>query len=75
MKNVLVDSAKEKRPVTVNGATQSEAELLLLRAWLEIEEWLGRSERAVSNEIKISSVELIGSGSRDDVDHRASGTS
>ena len=54
MKNVLVESAKEKRAVMVNGTTESETELLLLRMWNKVEERLGRAERARWNKIKIS---------------------
>src|SRR5580704_10911142 len=75
MKYVLIESAKEKDAVVVDGTTQGEAELLLLGVRLEIKCWLGRSERAVSNKIKIRSVKLIRSRFCHHVDHRASGSS
>src|SRR5579872_1086436 len=75
VKDVLVESAKEKCSVVADRTTQREAELLLLRVWLEIQERLHRSECTVSNEIKIGSVDLIRSRFRDYVDHRASGPS
>src|SRR5271165_1131659 len=56
-------------------ATHGEAELLLLRARLEIQQRLGGSKCAIANEIEIASVELIGAGFRDHVDDRASGSS
>ncbi len=75
VKDVLIESAKEKDAVVVDGTTQCEAELLLLGVWLEIESWLGRSEGAVSNEIKIGSMQLVRSRFCHHVDHRASGSS
>jgi hypothetical protein len=75
MKDVLVESAKDKDAVVVNRTTQGESELLLLGVWLEIESGLGGSERAVSNEIKIGSMKLVRSRFRDHVDHCTSGSS
>ena len=75
VKDVLIEPAKKKDAVVVNRTAQSEAELLLLGVGLEIERGLCRPERAVSNEIKIGSMELVRSRFCDHVDHRASGPS
>jgi hypothetical protein len=61
VKDVLIEATEEKCAIAVDGTAQGETELLLLLMRLEVEEGMGGAERAVSNEIKIGSVELVGS--------------
>src|SRR5579863_5029997 len=53
VKDVLVESAKKEYAVVTQRPTQGESELLLIRAWFEVQQWLGRTECTIAQEIKV----------------------
>src|SRR5678816_551785 len=73
MKDMLIESGKEKCPVAFDGAAQGKSELLLLIVRLEIHEGMLGRHGAVLEEIEIGSVQTIGTRFGDYVHHRTPG--
>ncbi len=73
MENVLVESGKEENTIAANRAAYCHAKLLLLVMRLEVHEGIAGAESAVSQVVKVGSMNLIGTGFCHHIDYCAAG--
>ena len=73
MENVLVKSGKEESTIAANRAAERHAKLLLLVMRLEVHEGIAGAESAVSQVVKVGSMNLIGTGFCHHIDYCAAG--
>ena len=75
MKNVLIETAVEKRAIAADGAANSKPKLVLTVGRFHIRERVLGIKQAIAQIIKGAAMQVVSAGLGDNINHRAAGTS